>query len=196
MQATIENVVRLAEERHLLGPEAAAIVRGRLQVPAASRPPLIDLLGEAGAVPVESAVALLGEALALPVLAAAELAPEPAALAAVSRETAQRAGALPLARRGAVLRVAVADPFHPALEAIGQEAQAALDPVLAPAEAIRAALAIHYAPVRAPTAATAEPIGGAATAGDAAAPIARLVQHIVEEALRRRASDIHLEPRA
>ena len=198
MQATVENVVRLAEERHLLGPEAAAIVRGRLRVPEASRPPLIELLGEAGAVPAESAVALLGEALALPVLAAAELVPEPAALAAVSRETAQRAGALPLARRGAVLRIAVADPFHPALEALGQEAQAALDPVLAPAAAIRAALAIHYAPARAPapTAAAAEPVGGTAPAGDDGAPIARLVQHLVEEALRRRASDIHLEPRA
>ena len=183
MQPAPENVGRLGEEKHLLAPEAAPAVRARSVVTKAPGTPLADVTTEAGAAPADDALAQLGESLAMPVCSGAELVPEPAALAAVTREAAQRAGALPLALRGAVLRVAVADPFAPALEALAQEARVALDPVLAPVAEIRAALARFYAPVDAPPAEPAVPGTSSEPETGDDAPMARLVQHLVEEAI-------------
>jgi len=193
-----ESTVRPKEEQLPLGPDGAAGQRAR---PMAM--PDVGNASDAAAPDVRTAgetelaeLKALGAKLALPVLETDALVPEPAALAAVSREAAQRAGALPLTLRGAVLRAAVIDPFSPVLDTLAGEAQAALEPVLAPAEAIRTALARCYVPVDAPK----EEPASAATASAAGAaddaPMARLVQHLVEEAIRRRASDIHIEPLA
>ncbi len=198
MHHAAESVVRLAEEKLLLAPDAAAAVRARLAGAGGATLPLAEALTESGVVSADDALAVLGESLAMPVLAASSLEPAAAALAAVPREAAMRAVALPLDLRGTVLRVAVADPFAPELDRLAQEAQVALDPVLAPAAAIRAALARHYPPVEAPAAAAGQVVEtaeNAAVSGDDA-PVARLVQHLVEESIRRRASDIHVEPLA
>ncbi len=192
MHHAAECVVRLAEEKHLLAPVGAAALRARFAATPPGGLPLLEALGAGGALPPATALALLGEALALPVVGAADLVPEPAALAAVNRETARRARALPLSLRGSVLRVATADPFAPALEALGQQAQAALELVLAPAAEVGAAIERAYPPVEAPVATPSTAAEIAAEADDA--PLARLVQQIVEEAIRRRASDIHVEP--
>jgi general secretion pathway protein E/type IV pilus assembly protein PilB len=203
VNSTDELVVRLAVEKRLVDCEALAAVRERLAAapPSGASPPLVETLIADGALGREAALELLGEALALPWLRAEDLLPEPAALAAVPRELALRAHALPLSVRGVVLRLAVADPLDPALESLGDAAQLAVEPVLAPAEAIRAALLRCYGPVATPGPAAApapDPVsadyGADSEAGDA--PVARLVQHLVEEALRRRASDIHIEPQA
>lgn len=195
MHHAAASVVRLAEERNLLAPEAAAAVRARLVDSEGGGPPLVDVLTATGSVAPDAALALLGESLALPVVGPEGLGPpEPAALAAVSREAAAQAGAMPLALRGAVLRLAVSDPFSPALERLALEAQVALDLVLAPPAAIVSARARAYAPVAPPPATEPASAGAPVTADEA--PIARLVQHLVEEAIRRRASDIHVEPLA
>ncbi len=195
MHPAAETVVRLAEERRLLAPAVAAEVRGRLRAPGVSAArSLLAVLDAAAALPPETALRLLGEALALPVVGAEALVPDPEVLTAVNVAAARQAGVLPLARRGSALRVAVADPFHPVLDGLAQEAQAALDLVLAPEEAIRRAWAQHHAPV-AQTASTAVAEAPTVRSQDRdAAPIARLVQQLVEESLRRRASDIHIEP--
>jgi len=193
-----ESTVRPKEEQLPLGPDGAAGRRARqIVTPDADITSGVAASGARSSDDAElAALRALGAKLALPVIDADALAPEPAALAVVSRESAQRAGALPLALRGAVLRVAAIDPFSPALETLAHEAQVALDLVLAPATAIRAALARCYAPVDAPkdepaSVATLSALGAADDA-----PMARLVQHLVEEAIRRRASDIHIEPLA
>ncbi len=195
MPSAAEIVVRLAEEKRLLAPAAAAAVRDRIAVPGGSRTPLVELLAGSGGLDEPTALGLLGEALAMPVCGAADLIPTQAALAALPRAAALRAGAFPLERRGSVLRVAVADPFLPALESLGLDAQLVLEPVLAAPSAIRTALARAYGPVDAPPAAGDDlPAPAAAPTEDA--PMARLVGHLVAEALRRRASDIHVEPLA
>ncbi len=201
MYSTDELVVRLAVAKRLVGADALAEVRERLAAVAAagSPPPLVETLIADGTLGREAALELLGEALALPCLRAEDLRPEPAAMAAVPRELALRAHALPLAVQGAVLRVAVADPLSPELELLGAAVPLALEPVLAPAEAIQAGLLRCYGPVAPPAAATVAPVPvvePADTDGAGDAPIARVVQHLVEEALRRRASDIHFEPQA
>jgi general secretion pathway protein E/type IV pilus assembly protein PilB len=194
VQPTTEPAARPREERILpaVGGAPAAEQGGESRVVPQRVSPVSIPRGAADA----AALRGLGEALALPVLEAAALIPEPTALAAVARGTAFRATALPLSLRGNVLRVAVADPFSVELDALAQEAQVALELALAPEAAIRTALGRFYAPVDAPVT---DPVGeinpGAEQAGDDA-PIARLVQHLVEEAIRRRASDIHVEPLA
>jgi general secretion pathway protein E/type IV pilus assembly protein PilB len=195
---TAESTARPKEEQPLLGPDGAAGLRARLMAtPDAENTSDAAASGARSADDSEfAALKALGAKLALPVLDADALVPEPAALAAVSREAAQRAGALPLVLRGAVLRVAVIDPFSPALETLAGEAQVALDPVLAPAAAIRATLARCYAPVDAPKEERVNEVPSPESGVADDAPMARLVQHLVEEAIRRRASDIHIEPLA
>lgn len=197
MTSVDELVVRLAVEKRLVDRAALAALRERQSASVSEvHAPLVATLIAEGTLGRDAALALLGEALALPCLRAEELLPEPAALAAVPRELALRAHALPLAVRGAVLRLAVSDPLAPELEKLGQAVQLALEPVLAPAEAIRAALLRCYGPVGTPAPAAAPALELATDLEGGDAPIARLVQHIVAEALRRRASDIHLEPQA
>lgn len=195
---TAESTVRPSEERKLPGPDGAAGQRARpMAMPDAENTSDAASTGvrTAGDAELEELRAL-GARLALAVLGPESLVSEPAALAAVSRESAQHAGALPLALRGGVLRVAVSDPLTPALDALAHEAQAALEPVLAPAAAIRAALARCYAPVDAPKEERANAVSSSEPGAADDAPMARLVQHLVEEAIRRRASDIHIEPLA
>ena len=193
MQTAAENAVRPNEEPTLPGPDGAPATRAHAAAtPVAGFPPS----AAAGSDSEAAALAALGAKLALPVFDAEALVPEAAALAAVSREAAQRAGVLPLTLRGVVLRAAVIDPLSLALETLAHEAQVALDPVLAPAAAIRAALARCYAPVDAPKEEQSKPVSSSEAGAADAAPMARLVQHLVEEALRRRASDIHIEPLA
>ena len=195
---TVESTVRPKEEQTPLGPDGAAGLRAR-QIATTDAGNVPDAAATGPRSPGDAELAelkALGAKLALPVLEADALVPEPAALAAVSREAAQRAGALPLTLRGAVLRVAVIDPFSPALETLAGEAQVALDLVLAPAAAIRAALTQCYAPVDAPKEEQANAVSSSEPGAADDAPMARLVQHLVEEAIRRRASDIHIEPLA
>jgi len=193
-----ESTVRPKEEQSPLGPDGAAGWRARqIVTPDADITSGVAASGARSSDDAElAALRTLGAKLALPVLDADALVPEPAALAAVSREAAQCAGALPLTLRGAVLRAAVIDPFSPALETFAGEAQVALDLVLAPAAAIRTALARCYVPVDAPKDEPASVATASAAGAADDAPMARLVQHLVEEAIRRRASDIHIEPLA
>jgi len=125
-------------------------------------------------------------------------------LAALPRSFVAGHGVLPFARAGARLRVAVADPI--AVEVIDSLPHVAgLDVEVALAEAadLRAAIARHYASEEDPTA----PDGPSAAevalpdptteeGGALDAPIIRLVHELIAGAIRRRASDIHLEPLA
>jgi general secretion pathway protein E/type IV pilus assembly protein PilB len=189
-----ELVVRLAVEKRLVDRAAVEAARDRQDDVTAQARPLVETLIADGVLDRGAAMKLLGEALALPCLRPEELPSEPAALEAVSRELALRANVLPLSVRGAVLRVAVADPLSHDLDTLAHAVQLTLDPVLAPADTIRAELLRSYPPVAASVAATSPDAEPAADAEGGEAPVARLVQHLVEEALRRRASDIHLEP--
>ncbi|HLP06774.1 MAG TPA: GspE/PulE family protein [Opitutaceae bacterium] len=196
MPPTTERTARPREEHRL--PADGGVSGGSIPQAVTANVGFLAPQGGVAATGASADVALraFGESLAMPVLAAADLVPEPSALAVVTRETAQRATALPLQLRGTVLRLAVADPFADELESFAQAAQLALEPVLAPAAAIRDAIDRYYAAAT-PNLASAAAVGRAPdeSTGDDA-PIAKLVQHLVEEAIRRRASDIHVEPLA
>lgn len=141
-----------------------------------------------------------------------EVEPSPEALAAVPHDLAARHGVLPLERRGSLLRVAVADPLDSGtIDLLGQYLHLTVEPVVAPrhqiARAIRRAYAASFAVEEEPAerfaarqpATPARSGNGNQFAVTSAAdegndPVIVLVRELIAEAVRRRASDIHLEP--
>lgn len=124
----------------------------------------------------------------------------------VPRALAVRACLMPYALDGTTLRVAVADPLaNDGIDCLNHMLALTIEPALASAGDILEAIERCYG--KDPTVAV-EPVSDA-SAGEATmareavptedtsdAPIIRLVHAIIVEAIRRRASDIHLEPLA
>jgi general secretion pathway protein E/type IV pilus assembly protein PilB len=127
----------------------------------------------------------------------------------VPAELAERYNVFPVELRGRVLRLAISDPLDSdAIDSLSHVLKLTIEPVIAPPDAIRLARSRYYdsgdivssvfqgmdqPDVTDPGEAAID----AATGGkgdDADAPIIKLVQMIIGEAFRRRASDIHLEP--
>ncbi len=126
----------------------------------------------------------------------------PDILGALPRSFAVQHAVMPFAREGGLLQVAVADPL--AADVIDSLPHVAGQPVqvaLAAAEDISAAIDRHYATVDAladfaPAANVRLTVSGQAPEQESAldAPIIKRVHALIAEAVRRRASDIHLEP--
>jgi general secretion pathway protein E/type IV pilus assembly protein PilB len=128
------------------------------------------------------------------------------AVNAVPRHLAHRLSVMPLYLEGRHLRVALSDPFNfDALDTLAKELRYEIDPVVAPADQIENAIKRHYGNAAEMVSTL---IGGYSgdelevhekvgeeegTASDDA-HIIRLVNLIILEAHRLRASDIHLEP--
>ena len=132
-------------------------------------------------------------------LASLTFAPE--VLALVPPDFARAEGIMPFACAGNILHVAIADPL--AIDPVDRLAFLLNRPVfaaLASAADIRQAIARAYdgngvelpEPAVAAVPAAPGPEEGQVSASDA--PLIRLVQAIITEGIRRRASDIHLEP--
>ncbi|MBW7896065.1 MAG: Flp pilus assembly complex ATPase component TadA [Opitutaceae bacterium] len=122
-------------------------------------------------------------------------------LALVTAAQARHYRLLPLARANGTLRVAVADPLETdGIDALSHLHQLNVEPVLAAAPDLDRALRRFYGEPETEGPATPAPIttpAGTApraevTASDA--PIIRLVESFITEAVKLRASDIHLEP--
>lgn len=124
----------------------------------------------------------------------------PAALAALSGVWAEHYNVLPLALEGAALRVAISNPLDfEAIDGVGQMTGLALELTIASGEDIRQAVARYYGESSEPSACRASPAGkendaGAEVTGGDEAPVVRLIQDVVRQAIGRRASDIHFEP--
>lgn len=131
----------------------------------------------------------------------------PDALAALPRAFARRRGVCPYQIEDGTLWVAVRDPLD--VELLDDLAQVCALPVLpcvAGPEDLQRAIARHLAQEgdvagsgsaidsTDAVAPEAEPASGEATVTAEDAPLIRLVHEIIEAAVRRRASDIHLEP--
>ena len=119
---------------------------------------------------------------------ASELEPAPEALALVTLDWAQRHQAVPVRLSTEALQVACGDPSQlAALDALSHRIGRRVDPWLASPEHVRRALAkasgspvVHIGEVGAPD----------------AAPVVECVERLLERAVHRRASDIHVEPLA
>jgi general secretion pathway protein E/type IV pilus assembly protein PilB len=120
-------------------------------------------------------------------------------LAALPRDFVLEHAVMPFAREKGVLQVAVSDPVAvDLLDSLAYVAGSPVRPALADATDIRQALDRAYGwdmpELEINRESEARP-GATTTARDERdAPVIRLVQEIIADAIRRRASDIHLEP--
>ncbi|MCK4388098.1 MAG: type II/IV secretion system protein, partial [Dehalococcoidia bacterium] len=128
--------------------------------------------------------------------------PEPEALQLVPEAMARRYTAIPLAVKGNTLQVAMVnstDVF--ALEAMATQSQMRIEPVIADAREIQEAIDFNYKAydeiekqisyISLPTEIIDEGIGIEAVTD---APVVQALNLIISEAVKARASDIHLEP--
>ena len=161
------------------------------------------MLIELGLLDERSLAAALGEHFALPVVDLRTEAPDAAATARLSETAARSLAALPLRIDGSELVVAVADPSAELELAIAKAAGMPVRLVVASASDIARAMARSYralAGIDRHVAAFSQAGGGrplgqrrvAATTSDAA-PVVQIVDMIVAQALRDRASDVHIE---
>ena len=128
--------------------------------------------------------------------------PEPEALQLIPEAMARKYNAIPLAIEGNVLRVAMANPTDIlALEALASLSQMRVEPEEVSAEEILEAIDFNYKAydeIEKQISSIAEPGGKIAkklsldTATEA--PIAQALTLIIDEAVKARASDIHLQP--
>lgn len=133
--------------------------------------------------------------------------PSPEALAKVDLATARAFGVLPVRLDGSNLTVALADPANvPMLQDLSFTTGCEIDGVIADEKQIRAGLDKHYQEDAAESKARMtelvselSQVGAKIDLEDkaamaAAAPVVKLLNYILYQAIRDRASDIHLEP--
>ena len=127
--------------------------------------------------------------------------PQPEALRLIPESLARRFNALPLAIIGNVLQVAMGNPADIfALEILGLQSKMRIAPIAADEREIREYIDFHYKTFegiqeqvsRIPAGAGMEEIDLIAATADT--PVANALNLIIEEAIKARASDIHLEP--
>ncbi|MBM4083471.1 MAG: type II/IV secretion system protein, partial [Planctomycetes bacterium] len=162
-----------------------------------------------GAAKAEDITKALGEQFDFPVVDLDSTPAAAEAIDAVPKNVAKQHNILPVAKDGAALTVAISDPLDLyAMDNLRFILNSEIKCVLAPAESITEAIERYYGTEESTvdnmlqeftdsditTSETAE--GGTVAAGaeDADAPIIRLVTLLISEALRSRASDIHIEP--
>lgn len=160
-----------------------------------------EILVARGVVDDEAVARALARQLSLP-YAAPPLEPEPEAAALLRPDYARRCGAVPLRVTSRSLCVAMADPLDlSTLDDVRFQVGRRVDPEVASPTAVRDAAARLYGGElselldQLPDRLTRieETDSGALEEAARAAPVVRLVDHILERAVEARASDIHLE---
>jgi general secretion pathway protein E len=128
--------------------------------------------------------------------------PQPEALKLIPEALARRYNALPLAIVGSVLQVAMANPSDIfALEILGLQSKMRIAPIAAGEREIREFIDLSYKGIEGIQEQISRIPSGADTEGEVAlvtatsdTPVANALNLIIEEAIKARASDIHLEP--
>jgi len=168
------------------------------------------LIIEQGLVPEARLTELLSKELCLPMISLAKYRLDPAVAGLIPERLARRYNLVALAKFGDRLVVAMSDPLNIfAIDDLKALTQFAIDPVLSPETEIRRAIEQMYSS----PASLAQNLEGAEPGAvdesqldtavalllsdqrDEEAPVVRVINLMVIEAMRRHASDIHLEPR-
>ena len=210
-----EFVIQLALSKGVLREEqmVAARANAAAQAHLASSGPasLLDVLESSGALSAGAIATLIGEEFGVERVEPSLINPTAEVLSLIPLELARRYHALPVERCGQTIRIALADPFDTgALDSLAHVSKHAIEALIAPKDEIQTALDRFYG--QASRQETADNRGelrqrasnqestegaqrhSAIAAEDSDAPIIRIVHAIIHEAVRRRASDIHLEP--
>jgi type IV pilus assembly protein PilB len=165
-----------------------------------------SLLVELGALDERDLAVLLSEQLGVPLVDLRVDVPDPHAVKLLPETVARNVGAVPLRRTGEVLEIAVAEPSEHFEQLLGDAAKMPVSLLIAPPSDIRWAIDNSYralAGVEEQIQAfeAADSLRQAAAplqlhqsfAGDDA-PVVKVVNLMITQALRDRASDIHIEP--
>ncbi len=171
---------------------------------------LRDVFVRMGLLTEKEILSLLNVELKIPLVNLAEHKVNPFIAKVISEKQARKYQIVPISRNGDTLKLAMSDPFN--ILAIDDEAlfkKTQLECVIADEKDIKAALDILFKIPSQDSAAAIKTAAALAGAGGkreddldaahfigdiAAAPIVKLLDGILSEALRRRASDIHIEP--
>jgi type IV pilus assembly protein PilB len=203
-----DYTVQIALKRGLVSAEQLAAAQqraaGHTDLTTAA-PGVLEILAADAALDQEALGRAMADEFGMPWVVLADRTIPPAILAALPRSFVVEHNVLPFAREGGVLRVAVADPIAvDIIDSLTYVAGTVVQPALASAGDIRQAISRHYGQEVADldaspsTGSTANPAVAASgedgQASDRDAPIIKLVHTLIAEAIRRRASDIHLEP--
>ena len=209
MTTADDFVIQFIQDKGLVTPAQVAETRAELgQLPDGQNPDTAALakLVEGGKVSWVAITQALGLEFDMEVVDVAQVAPAEDLLKLVSREQAERQNILPLQMDGVELLVAIADPLDTeTLDSLSRVLKLPINPKLATPDALKAAIArcygggqmnVSYSDVfgkaEGDGLSVELPQGGDVKEDDA--PIIRYVNSLIVDAIRRKASDIHLEP--
>jgi type IV pilus assembly protein PilB len=168
-----------------------------------------NLLVDAGAITDRQFAETLAEQLNLPLADLRNDQPDPEAVAKVPERIARELVAVPLRIKDKTLEVVIADPTPETLRVLREETRLDIVPLIAAhsdvmrvIEGTYRALGAIQSHIQAFTAndtlrkgvATTAAQSAGANSGDAEAPVVKVVNLLIAQALRDRASDVHLEP--
>jgi type IV pilus assembly protein PilB len=168
-----------------------------------------NLLVDAGAISDRQLAETLAEQLDLPLADLRNDRPDPEAVARIPEHVARELVAVPLHLDGDTLQVVVADPTPETLRLLRETTRLEIVPLIAAHSEVTRVIEATYRAVGAIQqhvqaftatdtmrrgAATVAQTAAGATSGDAEAPVVKIVNLLIAQALRDRASDLHLEP--
>jgi type IV pilus assembly protein PilB len=165
-----------------------------------------DILIKKGFVKEEDVVKTLSEQLGIPFINISTYRVDPSSVSLISKETARRFKVVPIYRIVNTLTVAMVDPLDiAAIDELERLTNLSVNPVFATASGIDLAIEKYYYGRQAPVMTKAE--GTAISSGALSdkeltrlveeatqAPVVKIVNEIIAQAIRKGASDIHLEP--
>jgi general secretion pathway protein E/type IV pilus assembly protein PilB len=206
-------VIQLALDKGALTQEqvdaARAVVAGHTDLTIAP-PKLLEVLVAEHGFSSKDAAKLLADEFGMPMIEMINVRASGELMALLPRHLAAKYTAFPVSREGNTVRIAISDPLDvDAIDSISHFLKLNVEPVVAPADEIRAHIDRFYGKDEESmekllsdiaTGEEAQVVtGGGGTVGAAEgdsddAPIIKLVYQIILEAIGRRASDIHLEP--
>ena len=163
-----------------------------------------QILMELGFVTENQALEALANRLNLEIVEVSQIQVDLQAVGMISRELAEKNLFLPVSLKGKVLGLVTNDPLNYfALEEVKQQTGCQLEIYLSEEVPLRKAISYYYAEVNARNAAEQANVGFATTEeleiedlddSDDEAPIIRLLNSLIERAIKTEASDIHIEP--
>lgn len=209
MTTADDFVIQFIQDKGLLSPNQIADAREALgDIPEGQNPDTLAIakLVETGKITWSIITKALGKEFDMEVVDVTQVNPSEDLLKLISREQAERHNILPLQMDGVELLVAVSDPLDTeTLDSISRVLKLPLNPKIAPPDELRTAinrcygggaLNVSYEDVFGKGSedglSVDLPQGGEVKEDDA--PIIRYVNSLIVDAIRRKASDIHLEP--
>ncbi len=214
MTSTDEFITHLIVEKGLVPADVVDAARKKVQDdlvdPDKPRQDVTAVLIENGILESRQITEILAEEFGMPIADDGPLKPDDEVLGAMPRSLAIRYHAFPLSMEGNTLRIAIADPLDmDGIDSLSHVLQLSVEPCVASRQQIDAAIDKHYGSEDSVEHMLSEldsgdgdldkiasEMGGMDddTVNEADAPIIKLVYKVITNAIRRRASDIHLEP--